>query len=503
MTPEIVIGPPGCGKTTHMMRLVEEEISRGTDPRRIGFLTFTRRGAGEGISRACSRFGLRPGDLPNFRTLHSLCFRWLGITRSEVLAGSSLLEFADWVGTRVSLERRDDGTAGYEQGDRILHMINVARGRCIPLRQLYDEDDDQLPWSEVSRVSRALAEYKRARHLLDYADFLSEFLRYAPRIGLDVLLVDEAQDLSLLQWRVIEHLAASCRRLVVCGDDDQSIFVWAGADASYLIDMRGADSTLGQSWRVPRAIQDVANNVISRVRHRRPKTWLPRDEAGQVDRCGLLQSGLLSHGESVLVLARNDYVLREMAEPWLREEGHIYQRHGRASVPHDLVSAIDSWERLRRGEPILVQDARHVYKFINARGGGLRRGYKRLPGFGEDELVGLGDLRARGGLLVGDVIWHEALDMIPPEDLSYILAVRRNGERILHNADPRIRVSTIHASKGGEADHVVLMTECAARTWDEYERNPENEARVWYVAATRARKRLTIVGADTHRSYSL
>ena len=65
---------------------------------------------------------------------------------------------------------------------------------------------------------------------------------------------------------------------------------------------------------------------------------------------------------------------------------------------------------------------------------------------------------------------------------------------------PRIRLSTIHGSKGGEADHVILSTEIAQRTWREMDAQPEDEARVWYVGVTRARERLTIVGATTPRA---
>jgi superfamily I DNA/RNA helicase len=57
-----------------------------------------------------------------------------------------------------------------------------------------------------------------------------------------------------------------------------------------------------------------------------------------------------------------------------------------------------------------------------------------------------------------------------------------------------VRVSTIHGSKGGEADHVVVLREMAQRTHREMrEVSEEDEARVWYVAVTRARERLSIV----------
>jgi superfamily I DNA/RNA helicase len=58
-------------------------------------------------------------------------------------------------------------------------------------------------------------------------------------------------------------------------------------------------------------------------------------------------------------------------------------------------------------------------------------------------------------------------------------------------------VSTIHGAKGAESDHVVLMKEMVRRTYNEMEKNPDDEARVQYVACTRAKEKLTIVESQT------
>ena len=68
---------------------------------------------------------------------------------------------------------------------------------------------------------------------------------------------------------------------------------------------------------------------------------------------------------------------------------------------------------------------------------------------------------------------------------------------------PRIRLSTIHGSKGGEADEVVLLTDMATRTHREALLDPDSESRVWYVAATRARQTLTVVRPSTEKHFTL
>lgn len=67
---------------------------------------------------------------------------------------------------------------------------------------------------------------------------------------------------------------------------------------------------------------------------------------------------------------------------------------------------------------------------------------------------------------------------------------------------PTIRLSTIHSAKGQEAEHVVLDTSITERTENEMYKNPDAEARVWYVGVTRTKDRLDILdGAE--RCYPL
>ena len=84
---------------------------------------------------------------------------------------------------------------------------------------------------------------------------------------------------------------------------------------------------------------------------------------------------------------------------------------------------------------------------------------------------------------------------------SYILALLRAGEKIIKT--PRIKLSTIHSAKGGEAENVVLLTDIPAKTWKKYEKQPDDETRVFYVGLTRAKQNLHIVQPKTNKYFMM
>jgi DNA helicase-2/ATP-dependent DNA helicase PcrA len=338
--------------------------------------------------------------------------------------------------------------------------------------------------------------FKQEQELFDFNDMLEYWVREGVRPNIDVLLVDEAQDQSRLQWQVVDELSKLVRRFVIGGDDDQAIFEWGGADIERFIKQEGITRVLTQSFRVPKRVQELSSNIINRCSSRRDKYWNPRGELGIVDYSNYFDSNICSSGTDILVLVRNTIFLRNIIEPELRLAGYLYEKNGQSSMKQSWMTTIKNWERLRQKEKLFVSDILPIYDLMTS-SKEIKAGYKKLPGFNDQEMYGLDQLKDQGGLLT-DAPWFEALSRIPKTEVDYLRAARRRGE---NTNSPRIRISTIHRAKGGEADHVILLKDMARRTHVEMDKNSDAEHRVWYVGATRAKNRLTIVDAQTKKSY--
>ena len=83
---------------------------------------------------------------------------------------------------------------------------------------------------------------------------------------------------------------------------------------------------------------------------------------------------------------------------------------------------------------------------------------------------------------------------------TYIRAVLRRGQKITH--DPRIKLSTIHGAKGGEADNVMLLTDLSKKTDEAYWLNKDEERRVFYVGMTRAKQSLYVIRSKSNREFT-
>jgi superfamily I DNA/RNA helicase len=267
------------------------------------------------------------------------------------------------------------------------------------------------------------------------------------------------------------------------------IFKWSGADVDAFLNLTGGQTVLGKSYRLPSVIHEYSNRISQQIEHRYKKEWTPSQVGGSVEFVNSVSDVDIREGSNLL-LARNKYLLKQYEE-FLRTEGYPYIANNSSSIDQQMVLAIKAWEALRAGKEVDVAHIRAAYKFLKV-GHGVTRGYKSLHG--ASGALTIVELKDKWGLLT-DAIWHDAL--IEMDDAEYYLAALRRGEKL--DKEPRIQLSTIHTVKGGEADHVVIISDVSRKTYQEIE--SDGEHRVFYVAATRARKSLQIVLPQTTCAY--
>ena len=482
----IVLGPPGTGKTTTLLNKVDEYLKQ-TDPDKIGYFAFTQKAAYEARDRAIKKFNLTEDDLPYFRTLHSLGFKRLGYKKEDVMQPSDYKYLGTKLGFPVNYAKYEEDYGGVFTSDsEYLRVINLAKLRNITPLQQYDlgEHNQDLERDKLRIIANEIRRYKKEHTLKDYNDMILEFTQSDKSPKFDVVFIDEAQDLSLMQWDMAKSIWNKTEDSFIAGDDDQAIFRWAGADVDSFIAQKGLSLPLTQSHRIPAMVHNVAMNIINRVKNRINKKWKPKTHQGALSRYYDFEHIDMASGEW-LVLARTKYMLNEL-EDILYRRGLYYKNKFKRTKEEGLHTAVVDWENLRKGQPLNYKQVERVYSYMTDN----HTDKLKLKSMTKESMYDITLLKDHYGLKT-DKVWFEAFDDAKTRDVSYLRKMRKNGEQL--NKPPRINLSTIHGAKGGEAQNVVLLTDLSRNTLKAYEKNPDDENRLFYVGATRTKEHLHII----------
>lgn len=540
-----LFGPPGTGKTT---RLAETSIPKaieryGSD--RVVVTSFTRAAAREIAGRGIAVDG------PGVGTLHSLCYRGLGFPELTVK------HIKEWnadnrryaiLGAKVSSLDEGGGvdTEGAENspGDKLLAQLNILRSKMV--------DPDKWP-EDVKRFNDLWKMFKYSNNLLDFTDLIEETIaqKLPPPQGGKMMFVDEAQDLTPLQLKLVRMWGAGMKQYMLVGDDDQTIYSFTGASPDAFLKPPIDDSQkmiLNQSYRVPRSVLERAMRLIKQVRFREKKEYQPRRDK----HTGNIVEGSVSDypenytspfmlldaienridaGKSCMVLTSCAYMLTDIRKQLISRRipfGNEYRTTrgdwnplakggGSRMTPRDLLYAFltkgidgDFWNVptfLMWAKNLSVGETGLIYNQGN-------KVIQKLTKMVEKNAKGLHSCREVLGLVLTEKAIERAMqrdlkwfqETVKPKKqnpLSYPIEIYNKYKDIkVLERNPLVTIGTIHSVKGGQADVVFLYPDISVAAEDERQLTADGEdslRRLFYVGMTRAKEELIVMSPKTKR----
>ena len=370
----IILGPPGTGKTTKLLEICKQKKADGVTWDKIGFFSFSQKAAYEAKDRAREKFQASREDLIHFRTLHSFAYRNLAIDDNNLFKKKNWKELSSLVGWDLNFDESDESIYT-NTNHKFVNLINLARLKNTDLLEEWRRCEDRsMSWDRLQYLDDIISGFKIENSLYDYTDMIVQYTKDPIINNFDVLFIDEAQDMPTIQYEMIEKLIKNSKETYIAGDDDQAIFRWMGADVDRFIDLKGSVQVLDKSFRCPQRIFRLANTIISKVTNRRQKTWSPKSDEGKVKRVTHLRHIDLSEG-NWLLLGRTKKIRNEMIEGHLKSLGMWYGRGEHRPISRTVLNAIYAWNRLQDNQTISYADVQYIYNQIVAKGR-LKRGAK-------------------------------------------------------------------------------------------------------------------------------
>lgn len=515
-------GPPGCGKTTTLSRLITEACQEyGSEA--VIVSSFTRAAAKELVGRNL------PLNEDQVGTLHALCYR--ALDRPKLVSKSLLAEWnaehpmLAFGGVQTNLDDPygDFERSGSQIGDELLQEYN--RFRAL-------HDRDRYCPARVEHFATQWTDFKANTGTVDFTDLIEQCLHGEVPIPHEasVLFLDEVQDFSPLELALGRRWGQSCERLYLAGDDDQSIYAFKGCtpDAFLHPDVPPEQVTiLSQSYRVPRAVHEAACRWVEKLSVRQPKAYRPRDAEGVVGQLACNYKYLtplrerlldwLDHGKTVMLLASCSYMLDPLKRQ-LREWGlpfwNPYRKtRGDWNPLQSRAGTVGAGERVHAYRKVSSGQGWWTYRelwqwcaplkaeSVFARGAKTAMRHKAEDVAVADTPVAEADIDAwmpdeetteRAGQ--GDLAWLRAQLLDPfakPIDYACRVWEERGPEALAKS--PQITIGTIHSVKGAESQIVVLCPDLSYSGLVEWSRPGERQdaiRRLFYVGMTRAKEEL-------------
>lgn len=451
----VIVGCPGTGKTTYLARLIVDYKAKQNRP--VVFCSHTRAAAKAALDKSINN-----DPSVQVQTLHSFCFRHLNMSKAQVPDWRQLSEFCVSVGAPMGRNEGEEDI-GNDIGDAYLSMIALATARdCLPAEVYESSPRREGGLNHFLSFCKSYHQWKDTHGFIDFSDMVHRALTIERFGDIGLLVIDEAQDLTPLQWRVIDKILAvtpGCR-VVVAGDSDQAINAWAGADPmgmhKFEARYKATRSVLPQSYRIPGVVHAVAEAIIDRATNKVSRTYAPRTGAiGTYRRFSDVSDLQLTDDRDVLILYADKFQRKEVERELIE-----------SAIGYTAISGLPAPLDNRIGRAVMAA-------------------FNNNP----DEQVIRKALNDRGRRTVDSIGIEPVLQATQKLDFKY-LSMPPHLHEYYHRVPkkpPVVRISTIHGAKGLEADDVHLVLGRSNAAMEQDWTDPDQSHRLMYVGATRTK----------------
>ncbi len=285
--PLLILAGAGSGKTRTIIHRIAHIIESGKAwPSQILAITFTNKAAGEMRERIAA-MNVAESDRIWMYTFHAMCARimrihsqWLGYADNFVIYDTD-----DQKRLYKMLMKELDYSDKQFPFQYVSGQISTAKNNFWTPEDYLKNNEGNFRAEKTAEYYRRYQEALKANNAMDFDDLIYNTLvlfKAYPEIleqyqnRFKYILVDEYQDTNHSQYELVNLMAAKSRNLCVCGDDDQSIYMWRGADISNILDFEkdypdAKVVKLEENYRSTSVILNCANQVIANNTGRKEK----------------------------------------------------------------------------------------------------------------------------------------------------------------------------------------------------------------------------------------
>ncbi|KTR95914.1 ATP-dependent DNA helicase [Microbacterium testaceum] len=509
--PVCVLAGAGTGKTRVITRRIAHGVDTGAySPQRVMAVTFTAKAAGEmrGRLRALGVSGV------SARTFHAAALAQVNYFWPTLAADQA----PSIIDNKVRmLAHAADGIGLSPDTATLRDVASQIEWRKVTMRSIEQyaiarpEGVGRLRVDQVVDLQRSYEKLKDERRQMDFEDVLltcAGMIEAEPRVAAAVheqyrhFTVDEYQDVSPLQNRLLELWLGDRRDLCVVGDASQTIYSFTGADARYLLEFERTHEDarvvrLERNYRSTGAVLAVANDLM---RGRAGALELVAAHEGDAP-VPVVRGYDDDETEAAGVAASVAAMVAEGADP--ESIAILYRSHAQSAVVLNALAAQGIAATVLGGRKFFdLPEVRQALMALRAASvapvetGFLATVRDVLRGVGLTDEPPQAGGALRDGWEARAALLRLAEEAAPGTDLRSFTDDLQARARDQHEPATRtVTLSTLHAAKGLEWDHVFLIGVSEGLLPISYATTFEamdEERRLAYVGVTRAARSLSV-----------